>query len=161
MRSSIRPLFRFISCPCVFYFGCASERRIWVLNNQVEIVTKSPSWERWNPIWTFGHLFSWSTVTTCLKYILSRPGETRRCSNALLRFFSVAHFDSLKNPGKCGRPLLEKPVSGLWHHGLGHLRHHPWSHSPETGFSNSGLPLFPGIFQGAKISITKISEKSV
>ena len=69
---------------------------ILVLSNQVEIQAKSPGQERWNPIWTFGHLFSWSTVTTCLKYILSRPGETRRCSNALLRFFSVAHFDSLK-----------------------------------------------------------------
>ena len=96
MMSSIRSPFPFIFCPCVFYCGCGSQRMILVLSNQVEITAKSPSRERRNPIWTFGHQFFRSTVNICLKYILSRPGETCRCSNALLRIFSVANFRTLK-----------------------------------------------------------------
>ena len=37
--------------------------------------TKSPVWERWNLIWTFGHQFLSSTVNICLKYDLSWAGE--------------------------------------------------------------------------------------
>ena len=44
------------------------------------------------------------------------------------------------------------------HYGLGHLHRQSHSHSPENGFSKRGLPHFPGIFQGAKISDTKNSE---
>ena len=67
---------------------------------------KSPGRERWNLIWTFGHQFLSSTVNICLKYILSRPGETCRSSNALLRIFSVADFCTReKSLGNAGDPF--------------------------------------------------------
>ena len=97
MMSSIRSPFPCIFCPCVVYCGCGSQRTILVLSNQVEITAKSPGRERWNPIWTFGHQFFRSTVNICLKYYVSRPGETCRCPNALLRIFSITDFDTLKN----------------------------------------------------------------
>ena len=53
--------------------------------------------ERWNLIWTFGHHFLSSTLNIRLKYDLSRPGETCRCSNDCLRIFSVADFGTLKS----------------------------------------------------------------
>ena len=81
---------------CVFCCGCGSQRSILVLSNQVQIMAKSPGRERWNPFWTYGHQFFRFIVNICLKYILSRPGETCRCSNALLRNFSVANFGTLK-----------------------------------------------------------------
>ena len=84
--------FPFIFCPCVFYCGCGIQKMIWVLSNQVEITAKSPGQERWNPTWTFGHHFFRSTVNICLKYDLSRPGETCRCANDLLGTLGVADF---------------------------------------------------------------------
>ena len=53
-----------------------------------------------------------------------------------------------KNPVKAGNKKSRKtgcfraktPKTDLWHYGLGHLRHQPRSHSPETGFSKSGFP---------------------
>ena len=56
---------------------------------------KSPVRERWNLLWTFGHLFLSSTLNIHLKYDLSRPGDTCRCSNNLLRIFSIANFGTL------------------------------------------------------------------
>ena len=66
-----------------------------------------------------------------------------------------------KKPRETGSWRAKTPKTDLWHYGLGHLRRQPWSHSPESGFSKSGIPLFLGIFQGAKISDTKKSEKIV
>ena len=74
-----------------------------------------------------------------------------------------------KNPVKAGNKKSREtgcfraktPKTDLWHHGLGHRRRQPRSHSPETGFSKRGFPHFPGIFQGAKISNNKNSEKIV
>ena len=74
-----------------------------------------------------------------------------------------------ENPAKAGDEKSRETGSGraktpktdLWHYGLGHLHRQPWSHSPETGFSKRGLPLFPGFFPVVKISNTKNSEKIV
>ena len=116
-------------------------------------------------------LFSWAAQTGVSRPKISPVREkptspVRETQRPLLG--RKPSFGS-KNPVKAGDKKSREtgsfraktPKTDLWHHGFGHLRHQPRSHSPETGFSKSGFPLFPGIFQGAKISNTKNSEKSV
>ena len=136
--TSIRSPFPFIFCSWVFYCGCGSQRMILVLTNQMEIMGKSPSRERWNPIWTFGHQFFRSTANICLKYILCRPGETCRCSNDLLRIFSTVDSCS----GKKSWEMQETPFGETGFRVVG-----PWlavqvsqTIVPQVGFSCFRLP---------------------
>ena len=117
MLSSIRSPFPLHILPMGFL--------LWLCKSKEDVGSELPNGnhgkslvrERWNPIWTFGNQFFRTTVTICLKYILSRPRETCRCPHDFLRISSVTDFHTLKY----SREMRETPFGetdfwavGLW-----------------------------------------------